>query len=138
VPVWADNDGRVAMYAEKHVGLARGVRWAALLTIGTGVGSGVMLDGMILRDPHLQFGTQAGHLVIDLSHDQLCLTGARGTGEMLCSATALVLATRSGLQRGIPSVLTERYWENPEEPYVGTPSNPIRLLKKRRRLASTS
>jgi glucokinase len=113
LPVWADNDGRAAMYAEKYAGLAREVGWAVLLTIGTGVGSGVMLDGRILRDPHLQFGTQAGHMVIDLSNDQLCLTGARGTGEMLCSATALVLATRSGLQRGIPSLLSERYWENP-------------------------
>jgi glucokinase len=113
VPVWADNDGRVAMYAEKYVGLARGRSWAATLTIGTGVGSGVMLDGKILIDPHLLFGTQAGHLVIDLSHDQLCLTGARGTAEMLCSATALVLAVRSGLQRGIPSVLTDRYWDQP-------------------------
>jgi glucokinase len=113
VPVWADNDGRVAMYAEKHAGLARDRLWAATLTIGTGVGSGIMLGGHILTDPHLMFGTQAGHLVIDLSYDQLCLTGARGTGEMLCSATALVLATRSGLQRGIPSTLTDRYWVDP-------------------------
>lgn len=113
VPVWADNDGRVAMYAEKHAGLAREKLWAATLTIGTGVGSGVMLDGRILTDPHLMFGIQAGHLVIDLSNDQLCLTGARGTGEMLCSATALVLAARSGLQRGIPSTLTDRYWADP-------------------------
>jgi glucokinase len=101
------------MYAEKYAGLARGRNWAVTLTIGTGVGSGVMLDGKILADPHLQFGTQAGHMVIDLSHDQLCLTGARGTGEMLCSATALVLAVRSGLQRGIPSTLSDRYWADP-------------------------
>ena len=113
VPVWADNDGRVAMYAEKYAGLARDCRWAATVTIGTGVGSGVMLDGRILSDPHLQFGTQIGHLVIDQSDDQLCLTGARGTGEMLCSATALVLAVRSGLQRGIPSTLSEAYWADP-------------------------
>jgi glucokinase len=113
VPVWAENDGRAAMYAEQYAGLARGRLWAVTLTIGTGVGSGVMLDGRIPNDPHFQFGAQAGHLVIDISNDQLCLTGARGTGEMLCSATALVLATRSGLQRGIPSLLTERYWTNP-------------------------
>jgi glucokinase len=114
VPVWADNDGKLALYAEKHVGMARGRRWAVLLTVGTGIGSGVMLDGKILNDPHFMFGTQAGHLVIDQSCDQLCLTGARGTGEMLCSATALVLATRSGLQRGIPSTLTDLYWSNPQ------------------------
>jgi glucokinase len=112
VPVWAENDGGVAMYAEKTFGLARGNKWAVALTIGTGVGSGVMVDGHILKDPHYMFGSQVGHLVIDASDDQLCLTGARGTGEMLCSATALALAVRSGLQRGIPSTLSDRYWAN--------------------------
>jgi glucokinase len=111
--VWAANDGEAAIYAEKHVGLAREKNWAVVLTIGTGVGSGVMLDRKILQDPHFMFGGQAGHLVLDFSNDQLCLTGARGTGEMLCSATALALAVRSGLQRGIPSALSDCYWKNP-------------------------
>jgi glucokinase len=113
VPVWAENDGKVALYAEKHIGKARGRSWVVLLTIGTGIGSGVMLDGKILKDPRFMFGIQAGHLVIDQSCDQLCLTGARGTGEMLCSATALVLGVRSGLQRGIPSRLAQQYWTDP-------------------------
>jgi glucokinase len=112
IPVWAENDGGMAMYAEKYFGHARGKQWAVVLTIGTGIGSGVMLDGRILKDPHFMFGSQAGHLIVDGSHDQLCLTGARGTGEMLCSATALALAVRSGLQRGIPSSLSERYWKD--------------------------
>jgi glucokinase len=111
--VWAENDGMAAMYAEKHAGLARDKNWAVVLTIGTGIGSGVMVDRKILQDPHFMFGSQAGHLVMDFSNDQLCLTGARGTGEILCSATALALAVRSGLQRGIPSTLTDRYWQNP-------------------------
>jgi glucokinase len=112
VPVWAENDGGMAMYAEKYFGHARGKKWAVVLTIGTGVGSGVMLDGRILKDAHFMFGSQAGHLIIDGSHDQLCLTGARGTGETLCSATALALAVRGGIQRGIPSTLSERYWKD--------------------------
>jgi glucokinase len=111
--VWAENDGLAAMYAEKHAGLAREKNWAVVLTIGTGIGSGVMLDRKILKDPYFMFGGQAGHLVLDFANDQLCLTGARGTGEMLCSATALSLAVCSGLQRGIPSTLTDCYWKNP-------------------------
>jgi glucokinase len=107
VPVIADNDARLAMIAEKEFGLARGKQWALTLTIGTGVGSGVMLDGRILRDPHLQFGTQASHMVIQAAGGRLCLTGARGTAEMLCSATALAQQVRDGLARGIPSVLSE-------------------------------
>src|SRR6185503_3933660 len=108
IPVMADNDARLAMIAEKEFGLARGKKWALTLTIGTGLGSGVMLDGKILRDPHLQFGTQASHIVIQAAGGRLCLTGARGTAEMLCSATALAQQVRDGLARGIPSVLSDR------------------------------
>lgn len=108
IPVIADNDARLAMVAEKEFGLARGKKWAITVTIGTGVGSGVMLDGRILRDPHLQFGTQASHMVLQAAGGRLCLTGARGTAEMLCSATALAQQVRDGLARGIPSVLSER------------------------------
>jgi glucokinase len=113
LPVYADNDGRLAMYAAKYFGLAKDVDWAMVLTIGTGVGSGVMLDGQILSDPHLQFGTQMGHIIMDKSSDNFCLTGNHGTGETQCSATALSLQVRNAVQRGIPSLLTDEYYNNP-------------------------
>jgi glucokinase len=112
LPVRAENDGILSIYAEKHAGKAKTVDWAVTITIGTGVGSGVMLDGRILNDPRFMFGAQLGHMVINTANDQLCLVGARGTAEMACSATALVLAVRSGLQRGICSTLTEKYFAN--------------------------
>jgi glucokinase len=110
VPTVADNDGRISMIAEKQFGLARDKKWALSITLGTGVGSGVMLDGHILRDPHLQFGTQAGHIVMQPHGGHLCLTGARGTAEMSCSALALAESVRNGLARGIPSVLSDRFF----------------------------
>ncbi len=113
IPVRAANDGTLSMFAEKYAGFARDVQWAVTITIGTGIGSGVMLAGSILDDPRYLFGSQLGHLVIDITNDHPCLTGARGTAEMTCSATALALAVRSGLQRGIPSVLTDRYLSDP-------------------------
>lgn len=113
VPVVAENDGRAALIAEWKLGAAKNRNWAVVLTIGTGVGSGVLLDGKILRDPHLQLGTQLGHLVINSSADQLCLTGTRGTAELHCSATALSIAVRSALQRGLPSSLSELYAKDP-------------------------
>ncbi len=113
VPVIADNDARLAMIAEKEFGQARGKGWALTLTIGTGLGSGVLIDGRILRDPHLQFGTQASHMVIQAQGGRLCFTGARGTAEMLCSATALAQQVRDGLARGIPSVLSDRHAADP-------------------------
>ena len=113
VPVWAENDGAIALYAEKHLGHARDKAWAVVLTLGTGIGSGVMLEGRIPKDPRFMFGVQIGHFVINAAHDQLCLTGNRGTGEILASATGLALAVRSGLQRGIPSTLSDDYWRDP-------------------------
>jgi glucokinase len=114
VPVVAENDGRISIIAERHYGAARTKKWAVCLTIGTGVGSGVVLDGQILRDPFLQFGTQLGHIVLQSDGGRLCITGARGTAETLCSATALAMQVRDGLQRGIPSVLTEAYLADPQ------------------------
>ncbi|MFB2866373.1 ROK family protein [Aeromonas sp. MdU4] len=108
-PVKADNDGRCALLSERYFGKAQDIDWAVTLTIGTGIGSGVLLDGQVLRNPHLQFGTQMGHLMIFGNTDQTCLTGFNGTGEMTCSSTALVIDVRSGLERGIPSILSPRY-----------------------------
>ena len=113
LPVIADNDGRLSIVAEACYGKAQGYRWAASITLGTGVGSGIMLDGQILRDPHFQFGTQASHIVQQSSSDRLCITRARGTANILCSATALAVIARDGLIRGLPSVLNERYFDDP-------------------------
>ena len=113
VPVVADNDGRISIYAEKYYGLAQEYDWALTITLGTGVGSGVLLDGKILRDPHLQFGTQMSHIVLQALGGRLCITNARGTAEMLCSATALANQVRDGLSRGIPSALSDQYFADP-------------------------
>ena len=112
VPVIADNDGRISIYAERHYGQAQDQDWAVSITLGTGVGSGVLLDGKILRDPHLQFGTQMSHIVMQALGGRLCITNARGTGDMLCSATALANQVRDGLSRGIPSVLSDAYFKD--------------------------
>ena len=113
VPVVADNDGRISMYAEANYGLAKGRQWAVSITLGTGVGSGVLIEGRILRDPHLQFGTQMSHIVQHADGGRLCITNARGTAEMTCSATALTMNVREGLQRGISSLLSDRYFKDP-------------------------
>ncbi len=112
-PVIADNDGRLSMLAEARYGLARDYAWAVTITLGTGVGSGVMLDGKVLRDPHLMFGTQASHIVQEATNGRLDITRARGTANLLCSATTLAMMVRDGLQRGLPSVLNDAYFEDP-------------------------
>ena len=104
VPVLADNDGRLACYAEWQAGVGRGIDNLVVLTMGTGIGSGVVLDGRLLSDRHLQRGTQCGHMVIALDGPR-CLTGTRGTGESVASVTALVQEVRAHLARGLPATL---------------------------------
>jgi glucokinase len=107
VPAIADNDGRLACYAEWKTGAGRGVDNLLVFTLGTGIGSGVVLDGRLLQDRHFMRGTQCGHFVIDLN-GPLCLTGAHGTGESLASVTALVQNVRNALNRGLPTTLGDR------------------------------
>ncbi len=113
MPVLADNDGRLSILAEARYGQAKDQQWAVSITLGTGVGSGVMLDGKILRDPHLQFGTQASHIIQQSTSERHCITSGPGTPNILCSATALAIAVRDGLARGLPSILNDRYHRDP-------------------------
>jgi glucokinase len=64
VPVWVDNDSNAAMLAEHRAGAARGARDALLLTLGTGIGGGLLLDGEIYRGSE-GAGAELGHIVLD-------------------------------------------------------------------------
>lgn len=101
VPVVADNDGRLACFAEWKAGAGRGKDNLLVVTLGTGIGSGVVFDGRLLTDKRFQAGTQCGHFVIDV-HGPRCLTGANGTGESVASVTAIVQEVRAHAARGLP------------------------------------
>ena len=60
LPVAMENDGNAAALGEFHAGAGRGTRTLVMLTLGTGVGGGVVLDGKLLRD-----GGELGHVVIE-------------------------------------------------------------------------
>lgn len=87
VPVAVDNDANAAMVAEQRHGAARGAQTAALLTLGTGIGGGLMVDGKLVHGAHGGAG-EWGHMVIDVD-GPLCTCGNRGCLEMLVSGTAL-------------------------------------------------
>lgn len=107
VPVVADNDGRLACFAEWRAGAGKRVDNLVVFTLGTGIGSGVVLDGRLLTDRHFQRGTQCGHMVIDQNGPR-CLTGPRGTGESLASVTALVQQVRDHVARGLATPLSRK------------------------------
>jgi glucokinase len=92
VPVAVDNDANAAMLAEQRHGAARGAQTAALLTLGTGIGGGIMVDGKLVHGAHGGAG-EWGHMVIDVD-GPLCTCGNRGCLEMLVSGTALGRAAR--------------------------------------------
>src|SRR4051794_23059842 len=89
VPVAVDNDANCAMLAEWRLGSAREASDAALLTLGTGIGGGLVLDGRLYRGAIGSAG-EMGHMPVDLDGPP-CFGGCPGRGclESLCSGSAL-------------------------------------------------
>jgi glucokinase len=104
LPAVVDNDANVAVVAELVHGAARGCTEVLLITLGTGIGGGVVTRGEVLRGAH-GFGTEVGHFQVD-PDGPLCACGQRGHWEALASGTALGLLGREWAAAGAaPSVL---------------------------------
>src|SRR5438477_189088 len=89
LPVFLDNDANVTILAEHRFGAARGARNAVMLTIGTGIGGGLIVDGRLYRGS-TGAGAELGHIVID-AHGPRCQGNCsnRGCLEALASGTAI-------------------------------------------------
>jgi glucokinase len=89
LPVYVDNDANLATLAEQRVGAARGARNVVLLTLGTGIGSGVVVDGRLLRGS-TGAAAEIGHMTID-QHGPPCQGTCPGRGclEVMASGTAI-------------------------------------------------
>lgn len=104
LPVVVDNDANVAVVAEHVHGAARGCREALLVTLGTGVGGGVITRGEVLRGAH-GFAAEVGHFQVDPDGPR-CACGQLGHWEALASGTALGALGRERAGAGTaPSVL---------------------------------
>jgi glucokinase len=89
IPVYVDNDANVAMLAEHRFGAAQGAEHAAMLTIGTGIGGGLLLNGEIYRGS-IGSAAELGHMVIDQDGPR-CQGNCPNHGclEAMASGTAL-------------------------------------------------
>lgn len=87
LPVVLDNDANLATLAEARIGVARGLRHVVMLTLGTGVGGGIFLDGRLYRGANGSAG-ELGHTIV-LGNNEACLCGRRGCLEVYASGTAL-------------------------------------------------
>ena len=88
------NDANVAALGEAVAGCAKGAQSAVVVTLGTGVGSGVVLDGKMLTG-YTGAASELGHMVIqDVPGAPRCTCGRPGCFESLASATALIRMTK--------------------------------------------
>jgi glucokinase len=104
LPIYADNDARTALVAEVLWGAARGKRNVVLLTLGTGIGGAVLVDGAILRGASGAAG-HLGHMTLDL-HGGLCICGNRGCAETRFSSRAIESDYLTHLHRAAPTSLS--------------------------------
>ena len=91
-PTFVANDANAAAYAEAKWGCGVGEDSLIAITLGTGIGGGIILDGKIWEGFN-GFAAELGHMVIDVG-GRHCGCGLRGCFEAYCSATALVHETR--------------------------------------------
>lgn len=103
LPTDIENDANAAAYGEFVAGAARGSANAVVLTLGTGIGGGLVLDGKLYRGAG--FAGEIGHMTIDLDGEE-CLCGNEGCLERLANAEAVVRNVRRLIESGRESVLS--------------------------------
>jgi glucokinase len=98
VPVVVDNDATAATYGELRAGAAVGARDVVLVTLGTGIGGGLVLDGEVRRGA-AGFAGEPGHMVVD-PNGPPCPCGRRGCWERLASGSGLGRLGRDAAEAG--------------------------------------
>jgi len=98
LPIRVDNDATCAAWGEYLAGAARGADDAVLVTLGTGIGAGLIADGELVRGAH-GFGGEAGHMVVD-PRGPRCPCGRRGCWERFASGTGLGWLGREAAEAG--------------------------------------
>ncbi|MDQ3935669.1 MAG: ROK family protein, partial [Actinomycetota bacterium] len=87
LPAFVDNDANLALLAESRAGAARGARHAVMLTLGTGIGGALLLDGRPYGGAR-GGGAELGHMTVDLDGPE-CACGNRGCLEAVASGSAM-------------------------------------------------
>lgn len=108
LPVKSTNDANVAALGEMWQGGGRGCESLVMVTLGTGVGGGIILDGKILNGMQ-GVGGEIGHIHVRDEETEFCNCGGRGCLEQVASATGIAREARRVLERDArPSVLREK------------------------------
>ena len=128
IKVLVGNDANVAALGEIWMGAAKGCRSAVMVTLGTGVGGGVIVNGKVIDGAH-GAGGEIGHITVNPKETAVCGCGKHGCLEQYSSATGVVRCMKKLLE------------ENPDTPCVlhrshrrprGVPGGRRRLPRRRR------
>ncbi len=102
------NDANAASLGELWRGSGKGFKNLVFITLGTGVGGGIVIDGKIIAGIH-GGGGEIGHIVVNPKEDAVCGCGGHGHLEQYASATGIVRLAKKGLQdKSVNTVLREK------------------------------
>ncbi len=105
IPVAVTNDANAAALGEMTYGAARGLKDFIMITLGTGVGSGIVINGQVVYG-HDGLAGELGHMIMKRNNGRLCGCGRTGCLEAYCSATGVARTAREFLEaRSEPSLL---------------------------------
>ncbi|MDE5886296.1 MAG: ROK family protein [Muribaculaceae bacterium] len=105
IPVAITNDANAAALGEMTYGAARGMKDFIMITLGTGVGSGIVVNGQLVYGQDGNAG-ELGHLIVKRNNGRVCGCGRTGCLEAYCSATGVARSAREFLEvRTEPSTL---------------------------------
>lgn len=102
-PVFIENDANAAAYGEYVAGAAKGAKNAVCITLGTGVGGGIVVDGKIYSGSNFA-GAEIGHMVIEVDGPQ-CTCGRKGCFEVFSSATGLIRMSKEAMAQDADSAM---------------------------------
>ena len=108
-PFYVENDANAAAYGEFIAGAAKGANDAVCITLGTGVGGGIIINGKIYSGFNFA-GAEIGHTVVDPNGPE-CTCGRKGCFEVFSSATGLVRMTKEAMLEDKASIM----WQMNEE-----------------------
>lgn len=104
-PVFIENDANAAAYGEYVAGAAKGAKNAVCITLGTGVGGGIVIDGKIYAGSNCA-GAEIGHTVIEVDGVQ-CSCGRKGCFEAYSSATGLIRMTKEAIAENPDGIMSK-------------------------------
>ena len=107
IPTVITNDANAAAIGEMTYGAARGLKDFIMITLGTGVGSGIVINGQMVYG-HDGFAGELGHVIMKRNNGRMCGCGRTGCLEAYCSATGVARTAREFLEiRNEPSTLRD-------------------------------